>query len=205
VVEDDIVTGVVSFVDASPGSEKSIVAAMALSAALPGMGHYYLDKPTGAFVYLSVDLASIFGAVLFHALAGQRERDARSYAAHAAGIERPRDGEAYWRDVGKFMDAAEYNESVELSRGGGELYDDPASWWRWGDGGQKSEYNDLRQKARNMRVASSFFIGALVANRVVSVVDLRVFHKRARSRGVRFESAFAPDMSGASLALKADF
>jgi hypothetical protein len=180
---------------------------MGLSAVLPGMGHYYLDKPAGAFAYLSVDIASAFGAFLFSGLAGRSEKEARSFAAAAAGIEKAPPGEAYWRHVGAFMDAAEYNEAVELSRGetNSQYPIEPESWWRWADGGQRDEYNNLRQKARGMRVASSFFIGALVANRIVSVVDLRVFQKRALSRGVRFEPALAPGLGGASLAVKADF
>jgi len=207
VVEDDeIVTGEVNLFDTRAGSPRSIAAAMGLSAVLPGMGHYYIDKPASAFAYLSVDLAALFGAVAFYALANQRESGARSFAAAAAGIESAPPGEAYWRHVGAYMDAAEYNESVELSRGSADdLYQNPESWWRWADESQMDEYNGMRQKARNLRVASSFFIGALVANRIVSVIDLRVFHRKSLSSGVRFEPALIPGTGGASLTLRADF
>jgi len=208
IVEDDeIVTGEVNLFDARTENPRSVTAAMGLSAVMPGMGHYYIDKPVSAFAYVSVDLASLFGAIAFNALANQRESGARSFAAAAAGIEKAPSGEAYWRHVGAFMDAAEYNENVELSRGSADdQYQNQESWWRWADGSQKDEYNDLRQKARNLRVASSFFIGALVANRIVSVVDLRVFHRKSLSSGmgVRFEPALAPN-SDASLTLRADF
>jgi hypothetical protein len=207
VVEDDeIVTGEVNLFDVRAGNPRSVIAAMGLSAVMPGMGHYYIDKPVSAFAYISVDAASLFGAVAFSTLAGQRESGARSYAAAAAGIEKVPSGEAYWRHVGAYMDAAEYNESVELSRGSADnQYQAPESWWRWADESQKDEYNGLRQKARNLRVASSFFVGALVANRIVSVIDLRVFHRKRLSSGVRFEPALAPGIGGASLTLRADF
>jgi hypothetical protein len=205
-VEDEIVTGEVSFFDVKVENERSLVAAMGLSLAVPGMGHYYVDRPKSAFVYLSVDLASLFGALVFYGLADTQEKSARSFAASAAGILSAPSGEAYWRHVGAYMDAAEYNESVELSRGNAaDLYRDPESWWRWADREQQDEYNNLRQKARNFRVASSFFAGALVVNRILSTVDLRVFRKKSLSSGVRFQAALTPDARGTVLALKTNF
>ena len=208
IVEDEIVTGDVSLFDvrSDESGQRSINAALGMSLALPGMGHYYIDKPKSAYVYLSIDLASIFGAVLFNTLANQREDQARSFATAAAGIEKPAKGEAYWRHVGRFMDAAEYNEVIELSRGDPEdQFLMQESWWHWGDESQKKEYNALRQKARDMRVASSFFIGAAVANRIFSAVDLRVFQRKSLSSGIRFEAAFTPDMSEAIVTLRSDF
>jgi hypothetical protein len=206
VVADDIVTSEVNLFDVRTVPTRSVTAAMGLSALLPGMGHHYIDRPVSAWTYLSIDLASLIGAIASRGIADRHENEARSFAAAAAGIEKPAAGEAYWRHVGAFMDAAEYNELVELSRGGPEdQFLDPASWWRWADERHRDQYNDIRQKARDMRVVSSFFIGALVANRIVSVIDLRVFHRKGLSSGIRFESSVAPDMSGASLGLRADF
>jgi hypothetical protein len=191
-VSDDIVTGEIALFDVEVDNQRSIAAAMGLSLALPGMGHYYVDRPLPAFAYVAADLASLFGAIVFNGLANGSESAARSFAATAAGIERAPSGEAYWRHVGAFMDAAEYNESVELSRGdGGYLYRDRENWWRWADGEQKGEYNALRQKARDFRVVSSFFIGAMAANRIVSIVDLRVSRKKSMSSGIRFEAAMS--------------
>ncbi|MCL2219635.1 MAG: hypothetical protein FWC23_06220 [Chitinispirillia bacterium] len=206
IVEDEIVTGEVNLFDVNVDGQRSVNLAMGLSAVLPGMGHYYIDKPASAWVYLSVDIASLFGAVVCYGLADQRENHARSFAAMAAGIEKPAEGEAYWRHVGRFMDAAEFNEIIELSRGEAkDQFLDPQSWWRWADESHRDEYNGLRQKARDMRVASSFFIGAMVANRIVSAVDLRVFHRKGLSSGVRFESAFMPELSGSALTLRVEF
>jgi len=205
-VEDEIVTGEVVLFDVKADNQRSLAAAMGLSLALPGMGHYYVDKPQSAFIYLSADLASLFGAVVFYGLADNREKGARSYAASAAGIEKAPSGEAYWRHVGAYMDAAEYNEAVALSREDQDaLYQAPENWWRWADGESMDQYNSLRQKARNFRVASSFFVGALVVNRILSTVDLRVFRKKSLSSGIRLEAALTPDISGGGLTLRTDF
>ncbi|GBU21908.1 hypothetical protein R80B4_01810 [Fibrobacteres bacterium R8-0-B4] len=205
-VEDEIVTGEVSLFEVKAEKERSLAAAMGLSLALPGMGHYYIDRPKSAFVYLSVDLASLFGALVFYGLADTQEKGARSYAASAAMIRNALSDEAYWRQVGAYMDAAEYNESIELSRGNAaDLYQNPENWWHWADKEQQDEYNDLRQKARNFRVTASFFVGALVVNRILSTVDLRVFRKKSLSSGVRFEAALTPDARGTVLLLKTNF
>ena len=204
--EDAAVTEVVGLFDVRVDDRRSVTAAMLMSIAVPGSGHYYIDRTKSAYVYLALDAAMFFGAVLFNNFANGREAEARSFAHIAAGIESAPSGEAYWRHVGAYMDAAEYNEAVGLSRGGDDdLYTDSRAWWRWADEGQQGEYNDIRQKARDLRTASSFFVGALVLNRLVSVVDLRVFRKKSLSGGVRFETSLPPDMSGAALTLKADF
>jgi hypothetical protein len=205
-VEDEIVTSEVSLFDVKAESQQSLTSAMLISLALPGMGHYYVDKPKSAFIYLSADMVSLFGAVVFNTLADNREKSARSYAVSSAGIQKPPSGEAYWRHVGACMDAAEYNESVELSRGSQDnLYQSTETWWRWPDNENMEEYNAQRQKARNFRVASSFFVGALVVNRILSTVDLRVFGKKSLSSGVHFEASLTPDISGGGLTLKTDF
>jgi len=204
--EDAVVTDVVDLFNIKVDDSRSVTAAMAMSIAVPGSGHYYIDRPKSAYAYLALDAASLFGALLFNGLANGREREARAFAHMAAGIENAPSGEAYWRHVGEYMGVEEYNEIVELSRGRDDgLYTDSKTWWRWADESQQDEYNGLRQKARNLKVVSSFFIGALVVNRIVSVVDLRVFRKKSLSSGVRFESALSPDMSGAALTMKADF
>jgi hypothetical protein len=204
--EDEIVTGEVSLFDVKVESRRSVVAAMGLSLALPGMGHYYIDKPKSAFVYLSADLAALFGAIVFYGLADNREKNARSYAALVAGIRDAPDGEAYWRRVGEYMDAEAYNESVELSRGDpANLYRAPETWWRWAEKEQQDEYNHIRQKARSFRTASSFFVGALALNRILSVVDIRVFRRKSLTSGVRIEASAVPVVNGAGLSLRAGF
>ena len=208
IIEEDIVTHDVNlFHNVTNDDGRSIYKAMGASVILPGMGHYYTDKPKSAFAYLSIDFAAIVGAVTFHTLASGREKDARSYANAAAGIEKaPKKDDAYWRRVGAFMDAQSYNEAVEISRGSADdMYLEPQMWWRWGDESQQQEFNDIRQTARNFRVASSFFVGALVANRIVSTVDLRVFHRKSLTSKIQFEPALAPDMRSSSLALKTEF
>jgi len=201
-VEDEIVTSEVSFFDVNADKQPSLAAAMGLSIVLPGMGHYYVDKPKSAFIYLSADFASLFGALVFYGLADNREKSARSFATTAAGIGKAPSGEAYWRQVGAYMDAAEYNEAVTLSRGDANaLYQDPENHWHWADKEQQDRYNNLRQKARDFRVASSFFVGALVVNRILSTVDIRVFGKKNLSSGVRFEA----DVNGTGLMFRTDF
>jgi hypothetical protein len=104
------------------------------------------------------------------------------------------------------MDAEAYNEYVELSRGSADaLSQDPETWWRWADESQKDEYNNIRQKARNFRTASSFFVGALVVNRIISTIDLRVFRKKSMTSGVRIETAVIPDLNGAVAAVNVNF
>lgn len=204
-VEEEVITKEVNLFDTVPRSGKSVAMAMAASAAIPGLGYHYLDNSSSAFKYLAFDLAALFGAVLFHSYSRQREAEACSYASTVGGIEDPQDNEAYWRHVGNFMEAGDYNQAVSLERSDAEVYVDPREWWRWGDESQKEEFNKLREQSRHFQVVSSFFIGGMILNRIVSIVDLKITQKESVLKSLEFQQSIAPDLSGAGVSLTTSF
>ncbi|MFP4162984.1 MAG: hypothetical protein ACLFQB_08300 [Chitinispirillaceae bacterium] len=204
-VEEDVVTEEVNLFDTVPQSDKSIALAMTASAALPGLGHHYLDESSSAFKYLVFDIAALFGAVLFHSYAVQRESEASAYASTVAGIENPQNNEAYWRHVGSFMEAGDYNEAVDLERSTNEKYLNHKEWWKWGDESQQEEFNELRKQSRHLKVVSSFFLGGMVLNRIVSMVDLKITQKESGLKSLEFQQSVAPDLSGAGVSLTTTF
>ncbi len=204
-VEEEVITKEVNIFDSVPQSNKSVTMAMAASAAVPGLGHHYLDNSSSAFKYLAFDVAALFGAVLFHSYSRQREGEACTYASTVGGIEDPQDNEAYWRHVGNFMEAGDYNQAVSLERSEAEKYLNPKEWWRWGDESQKEEFNKLREQSRQFQVVSSFFIGGMILNRIVSIVDLKISQRESVLKSLEFQQSIAPDLSGAEVSLTTSF
>ena len=67
-----------------------------------------------------------------------------------------------------------YNETQELIyRNQSNDYLTPNLQWRWDDPSSMQTYGALLDKSQAYQVASSFFIGAMILDRLVSFVDAR--------------------------------
>ncbi len=206
-VEDDIVTDEVNIFQPDSQNSRSTALAMAASLAVPGMGHHYLGKQNSAFTFLAIDAVALLGALVLNNLHVRQEADARSFAVQNANIEKPLDNEKYWRQVGAQLESDGYNNMVASLRSGeiDDYYPIPGSWWHWNDEGQQDKFNSLRQKSRQLKVASYFFIGGMVLNRVISTVDLKVKSNRKILSSLEVEPSLNPDLSGASVIISGRF
>ncbi|KMQ52913.1 hypothetical protein CHISP_0134 [Chitinispirillum alkaliphilum] len=193
IIEDDVVTDTIS-IFSEPEIEIPSNLLIATSIVLPGLGHHLLERPVQSFVYTTADLVSIFGAIVCYSHSRQISADARAHAWRYAGASGDPDDNLYWRHVGRFMDTQEFNNTHDLNRTPDERYIDTDLYWKWSDESFKDEYNDLRESSRRFQVASSFFMGALVLNRVVSFVDARTSIRR-KNVGMLSSLEFIPHYS----------
>ncbi len=178
VIEEDIETDTVSLFSVEQQHISPSVI-MAASIVVPGVGHRILQRPVASFLYTTTDVLALFGAVLCYGQSRRLTSNAQAYAWAYAGASAPSDDDAYWRNIGYYMDAQQYNTVQELNRTPQNSYLDTDTWWRWPGEEFMDEYNKLRTSSRKFQVASSFLLGALVLNRVVSFVDARTSIRRA--------------------------
>ncbi|MDG5814417.1 hypothetical protein QA601_04965 [Chitinispirillales bacterium ANBcel5] len=197
IIEEDVVTDTVDLFSPQVESTQPSNANMALAIALPGLGHYYLDRPVSAFSYMAVDIISLVGLIYSYGQSRNLAASAAAYAGTNAGASASVRDESYWRNVGNFMDSKEYNNVMKLNRSPGDMYVDPAMWWRWADESFQGEFNELRESSRRFQVASSFFLGALVLNRIVSFVDARTSGRR-ENRPPLSSISIKPDYTSAN-------
>jgi hypothetical protein len=179
--ESTILTDSIDLFSGSRTSQKSPRAAMAASLLLPGSGHHYLDRNRSALAYITVDAASLFSFFLCGHVAGLVAKDAAGFAwIHSGAQGDIKDADDYyWKLVGNFMDVDEYNEVMDLNRTPEEKIIDKNRAWRWDDESSQDRYNEIRTQSRGFRIASSFFLGAMVLNRVVAFIDTRSFFRRS--------------------------
>lgn len=208
----------------SKNHEKSLALAMGYSALLPGMGELYLGEKSLVRVFVWTDAAlwlTTFGSYFI----GERYlTSAHEYAIRHAGLNsgdkkknlkrpsllntvgdyRSRGGVA-GQNSSPDMDE-DYNQS--MIRAGKAIDEDldASIQWDWGssDNPEASEHIDeYKSRLRHYRVSRIVFqvsVGALVLNRVVSILDaMRVY--RATSSGsfanrVDFAPEFYEDGSG---------
>lgn len=165
---------------------KSAKAALAASLLLPGSGHHYLDRTKSAFGYLGAETASLFAFFLCTHYAGKIAQDAAGYAwIHSGAQGEIKDADDYyWKLVGNFMDTEEYNEVIDLNRGDAkDKITDESRAWRWDDESSQKRFNELRTRSRGYKIASSFFLGALVLNRAIAFIELRTFTRGSSIKG----------------------
>lgn len=189
-------------------SAKSSKAAMAMSLLLPGSGHQYLGRSNSALVYLGIDIFSIVGAVFCERYSKKMITDSKGFAGLYAGANGNSNDERYWQALALYDDAKSYNNDLGLMRDKEHQYNSESMMWKWEDQVYRNEYSQMRNKSRGYHLASWVFVGAMVLNRVVSIVDIRASTRFKAFKGlssVKFEPSMSSDFSSTGLSLSAQF
>ena len=170
----------------TPNSQKSALNAMLMSAVLPGTGQLYLGNSKRATVYLSADVLAFFALYRTNMEKNNLTDSFKIYAYSNAGLRRGASDDIY-RLAQRFMTSDEYNKSVEryarnfllANRITQEEYDEyverfrirPEDSWDWQNEHYFREYRAIRQDRQTFEIYENFALGALLINRIISVID----------------------------------
>jgi len=176
-VEEEVSTDSVNILQLSKNeSEKSIALAMTANLLVPGLGHYYMGNEKVAFGFIASDVLFLFGAITCNQYSNNIFSSARAYAYKYANVQGGSGADDYfWQNVGTTMDSKGYNMIQELNRAS-ETDEYLASnlQWKWSDDYYRTQYNGFIKKSMHYKVASNFFVGAMILNRLVSFVDMKI-------------------------------
>ena len=174
-IENSVSTDSVDLFAPAKVHQKSTNLALAASLVLPGLGHQYLGRDRSALAYFSAEAVSIFALFFCNHYATKLAVDAGGYAWAHSGAQGPiKDADdPYWKLVGDYMDVQEYNTAMDLNRTPDQKISNENQAWHWDDQSSLDRYNTIRSTARSFRIASTFFIGALVLDRVIAFIDIR--------------------------------
>lgn len=210
VVQEDIVTDSVDvFSTAEQKTGKSVGLAMAATIVLPGLGHQYLDRPQRALTYFTAEALIVFGAVFCERYSNRLFNDALAYAWKYAWVEGgPAADESFAQNLAHVERSSDYNRIMDNNRDHGRKYTDPDIQWVWPDESLMNEYSRKREWATTFHVASTFLVGTMVLNRVISFIDIRTStrHKGVRSLALNSVSpTISPDLTTLGLSLNGSF
>lgn len=200
VVEESVQTDTINLFDASKASDKyddaskSVALAMFGNILLPGLGHKYLGYEKKAFSYFAIEAIALFGTIFTNQYSDKVYSNSRAYAAAYAGTRSRRSSEdEYWKNlaIDRFDNVGIYNEEQELTRHFDKKYIDDSDYWEWGSDESQDKYKAMRENASNLKVASSFFLGAMLLNRAVAMIDGRISAKRY-NESIFSELSFSP-------------
>jgi hypothetical protein len=205
-VRDEVTTDSVNLFTQYDQTHKSSNIAIAASLILPGSGHQYLGRNNSALAYLAVDIFSLVGAIYSEKYSRRLNIDSKGFAGLNASANGGND--LYWQAVGDFDDSKSYNDAVDLNRDKDKRYDSESKQWFWANPDDRTEYNEIRKTARKYHLVSSICIGAMVLNRVISVVDIRASSKYKVLKGVasvKIVPSISSDLSSAGVLMSALF
>jgi len=211
--------------DVYKNRDKNVFLAVGASALLPGMGELYLNEKKMVRPFVWTDLALWVAAIGSYVVGDRYVTSAHNYAVHHAGFTgnksvsllntvgsyRSRSG-VFGQNSSPDMDE-DYNQAMIRS---GKKVDEEFSsdvQWDWGssDNPETTEHIDeFKSRMRHYRVSRIVFqvsVGALILNRVVSMLDaIRVYRatsSKSFSERVQFEPEFYQD--GGALLMNVKF
>jgi hypothetical protein len=144
------------------------------SLALPGWGHYYVDKSNwnrGKY-HLGTDVLLIISFFGLNVHSNNLQQNWYAFARSEAGIDIENRSRSIRLAVGDFNSLAAYNDYQLRTRNWDELLQDtPENRWNWENDESRFEYNDIRNRFENIDQQLPALIGLMVVNRVVSAIS----------------------------------
>lgn len=151
--------------------KKSVGLAILYSALLPGMGELYAGN-YGLGKYLTIADGVFWGVFAgLNIYGNQQEDNYRSFATSYGGANTDGKDDQFFADMADYVSVEQYNEAKKLERNFDALYNTETHYWEWNDNNQRREYRGMWSDSENAFNNVRFAVGALVLNRVVSVIN----------------------------------
>lgn len=210
----------------SKNQDKSWLLAMGASALLPGMGELYLGEQKFVRPFVWTDVALWFTAIGSYFVGERYLSSAHNYAVRYAGLTSGSKSVSMLNTVGDYRSrggVAGQNSSPDMDedynqamlRSGKKIDDDlkASVQWDWGssDNPETSDHIDeFKSRMRHYRVSRIVFqvsIGALLLNRVVSMLNSIRVYRATSSKSFTERMEFVPEFydDGSGLLLNVKF
>jgi len=183
----------------SRNRDKNLALAMAVSAVLPGAGHFYLGNKSRAAAFFWVDAALWISAGTTWFYADNQLENARGYAVRHAGADgAPKDlnfltlmGNYRSRGGSLYQNSSpdnneDYNQAM-LRAGLSIDAEYPYEYgyiWDWGSSdnpentARMEKYNEMLKRHRIAKIAFQVSLGAMALNRILAILDaMRIYRQ----------------------------
>ena len=196
----------------SKNSGKSLAVALGASALLPGMGELYLDEREMVRPFMWTDVALWMVAVGSYYVGERYISSAHDYAVRHAGLNTSSKKVDLLNTVGDYRSRSgvagqnsspdmdeDYNQSmIRAGKAVDEEFAESIQWdWGSSDNPETSDHIDeYKNRLRNYRISRIVFqvsVGALVLNRVVSVLDAMRIYRKTSSKSFGQQMQFVPE------------
>lgn len=196
----------------SKNRDKSLWLALGASALLPGMGEKYLGEQSLVKPFVWTDAALWLTAIGSYFIGERYITSAHSYAVRHAGLTSDSRDVSLLNTVGDYRSRSgvagqnsspdmdeDYNQAMlRAGKKVDEVYSESIQWdWGSSDNPESTEHIDeYKSRLRHFRVSRIFFqvsVGALVINRVVSMLDAMRIYRATSSRAFSQRMELVPE------------
>lgn len=182
--------------------------AVLFSALIPGTGEFYLGEKTTAQFFWAADGLLWLGYAASVTMENLKEDDYILFSETYADVKTSSADNDFYINLGKYSDVYEYNESVrnkarDLYIINSDQYWDYISensynteevYWKWTTEERLGEYQNLRYDKRQWNKRVSYVVTALIANRLISVIDvLRISRKIGKDENMSWDIDIVPE------------
>jgi hypothetical protein len=164
------------------------------SAILPGWGEYYLNKNSRGNFFLTTEMIGIALTTFSFVKSGNIATSYRAVAAEHANVIVDGKNHQFWVDIGNYDSQFDYNEEHLRWREFDNLYPRETHWnWDWDTEEKRNEFEDLRVESDRLKLVGRFFIGGIVLNHIISVIDVYYLKNISLKEKVEFLSYITTD------------
>lgn len=179
---------------------KGSTLALIMTAVVPGTGHQLMQRPKSALSFLSADMVGLAGALFFFSWSQKDIVNAKAVAYNHAGVSTTTKNELYWQIIGNVDSYHSFHEGYKNdAREESKRFYQEEYTWDWDDTLYQKRYLDLWKRSKQMGSMSSFFIGAMVLNRIVALVDIRTRTKNQLFTSLSFSPIVNSSTQGIAL------
>ena len=159
----------ISFVSSTYG-KKNVGLAILFSAILPGMGELYAGSYSSGKYFTAAE-GALWGVYIGMNTYGNWQRDRYiSYATATASVNPQGKNSTYFATIGNYSNIDQYNTSQILSGNFKQIYSSQY-YWNWQSDVQREAYRNMWYASEQAHNNLSFVVGALVINRIISVIN----------------------------------
>jgi hypothetical protein len=171
-----------------------------LSLAVPGAGEHYAGSRKAATFFFGTECALWAAFAGFRSYGLSWEHDYREYAvAHAGVVPFGKDHE-FFAAIENYMNITDYNDAKLQQRNLRALYPEGGGYdWQWDGAESRRRFELMRIRADRARRNSTFMLGGIVLNHIVSGIDAIRAARKAGKRdgeGVQVGVAGLPEGGG---------
>ena len=164
---------------ALPSKRKAVL----MSMLLPGLGEHSIGSNRAAKIFYSSESSLWLSIFLFHKREEWKREDYQVYAAAHAGVNNVGKNDQFYSDVSNFSDVDEFNAAVRRSRDPRSVYSAADEQWSWGSEEERLKFKSLKLESDTAGQNIKRIIGAMVVNRILSVMNTIYRYNRLNSPG----------------------
>ena len=150
----------------------SLGKAVLFSALLPGLGEHYVGNRGKAKYFFAAEALTWISFITYKTYASWKEDDMIRYAAQYANAQLEDKDDTFRDMVGFYDDIEQYNTIGRVSDPDrAYLSDTPENHWHWQSEEHRISYRVIKNRSREAERRVEFIIGAMIVNRVISIID----------------------------------